>query len=358
MSGGGHSRTLPVSQLPRSLACCGAGSGMADEPDTEAQLDVADAEVERFLADNIHAGSVTQRAPVAAQVAAFVSHHVAADAECRFALVTGGGTVAPLEQKEIRHVTNLSTGQRAAISAEHLVRRGYRVIYFHKTLSLLPFARRFQGGDFLDGVTVGEDGAVVLPEANAAAAREFAQLVTAEQRLTRVPFHTVADYQMGMKTILETLRTTLGDDAMSRVLVYLVAAVSDFFIPFKELPKEKIDSRPDAPSMTIHLQKVPKALARGLVGRRWGRDAFVTTFKLETDESRIDAKVMKHINAFSNIKLVAANLLEDIRREISLYDTRTPDAPAKITKVDGVELEDDLIARVVAKHTEYVAGRW
>lgn len=326
-------------------------------------LAIADAEVEHFIARNIHARSVTQREPVRAAVLDFVRRQVALNPACRFAVVTAGGTVAPLEKKEIRHVTNLSTGQRAAISAEWFLRHDYRVIYFHKTGCLLPFARHFQDGSFLDkcAPTDNGKGAPRLPDDELGrAAREHHHFAVATQSIMRVPFHTVADYQLGMKTILQAVRE--ANESLGRrnvtTLVYLVAAVSDFYIPFDELPNEKIDSRPNDPNMTLFLSKVPKALARGLVGRVWGADAFVTTFKLETDESRIDHKVMQHINGFSNIRVVVSNVLEEIRTQVTVRDTRRPEDKEIITKLPDSDLEEALVGRVVGKHSEYVDGRW
>ena len=324
------------------------------------QLRHADREVEAFIDLNQSPSAVTKREPIRAAVEAFVKLH---GRDHRIALVTSGGTVAPLEQQEIRHVTNLSTGQRGAASAEWFLRQGYAVVYFHKTGCLVPFARHFQSGGFLDDLTWREsstDSAPCFSDVCAKAMEEHRRFVSVGNLLLSVPLHTVVDYQLGMKTILEAIRDTLLGMAVpnARTMVYLVSAVADFYIPFKELPKEKIDSRPDDPSMTIHLKKVPKALARGLVGRLWGDGAFVTTFKLETDESRIDAKVLKHINGFDNIRLVASNLHATLRSEMKLHDTRRPLEPVTIRKPDNGELEEELVARVVAKHDEFINGSW
>jgi hypothetical protein len=104
---------------------------------------------------------------------------------------------------------------------------------------------------------------------------------------------------------------------------------------------------------------VPKALARGLVGRKWGPGAFVVTFKLETDETKVTEKVVRHINAFSNIKMVAANLLQSYRQEVRLYDVRCPMAPVAVQRpVTGrCELEEPLVKQVVAGHDQYLSGQ-
>jgi len=133
-------------------------------------------------------------------------------------------------------------------------------------------------------------------------------------------------------------------------------------VPWSKLPRDKIDSRPDEESMTLYLHKVPKSLARGLVGRVWGAGAFICTFKLETDETKVDAKVLKHINAFSNINCVIANLLETRRSEVKLFDTREcvdgSLTPVIFHKQTDEDLEAPLVAAVVAKHCEFMSGKW
>lgn len=359
----------------------------------------AEATVEAFIRENNHPGSVTQESVVRTSVLDFLQRNLPAGASsfgdgdhcgspC-IAVVTSGGSVAPLERAEIRHITNLSTGQRGSTSAEHFLRLGYLVIFLHKTGSLLPFARKFQDGSFLDAADTSIDGsaAVVSGPAFAAAVREHRLY---RHRLLFVPFHTVADYQLALRTTLVTLRDALplrdpqphrASGSMRHVLVFLVAAVADFCIPYARLAPEKVDSDPNAASMTVHLEKVPKSLARGLVGRVWGPGAFVTTFKLETDASRVSEKVVRHINAFSNIKLVAANLLHEIRDRIRLYDVRSPASPACVVIRPGVatlegsaaddeggtvrilstpldEIEGPLCLEVSERHRDYVAGRW
>lgn len=342
------------------------------EQDETKLLDEADMAVASFIAENIHSGSVTQEVPTERSVREFVEYHRRnSDGPIRFALATGGGTVAPLERQEIRHITNLSTGKRGATSCEWLLREGYCVVYFHKTGSLLPFSRHFQDGSFMDSTTIVEEAdgtklcrlSSTFNTGNSGytltdAVTEYQKYCVHEKRCLHVPFHTVADYQLGMRTILETFRKTLPAGEMKHLLVYLVAAVADFYIPFSLLPKEKIDSKPSEDSMTVYLHKVPKALARGLVARRWGDGAFVTTFKLETDETRVNEKVMKHINAFANIRVVVANLLQTCRTDIDVYDTRDPANPLHIKKSDGVEIEEPLVKRVVAKHQEFREDRW
>lgn len=331
--------------------------------DEEDALRAANEATIAFIRENTHEGSVTQELAVRNSVTSCIQAWLEEEPDAKFAVVTSGGTVVPLERAEIRHITNLSTGQRGATSAEHFLRSGYKVIFLHKTGSLMPFARHFQNGEFLQEAQLGPGGQTLeLFGSNASkflrAVEEHNLYYAQKGAILHVPFHTVADYQLAMKTTLESARDVLGPDRIKRLLVYLVAAVADFYVPYAQLPAHKIDSRPDLDSMTIYLNKVPKALARGLVGRVWAPGAFVVTFKLETDSTRVDEKVVKHINAFSNIRMVAANLLQTCRQRIALYDVRDPANPTVLEKPADRELEEGLVARVIAGHHEFVEGKW
>ena len=59
-------------------------------------------------------------------------------------LITSGGTTVPLEQQTVRYVDNFSAGTRGAISAEWFLRKGYSVVFMHRTHSLQPFHRSFE----------------------------------------------------------------------------------------------------------------------------------------------------------------------------------------------------------------------
>ena len=57
------------------------------------------------------------------------------------ALVTSGGTVAPLEVETVRFLDNFSTGTRGAIAVEEFERRGYACVHLRRTGSASPFGR-------------------------------------------------------------------------------------------------------------------------------------------------------------------------------------------------------------------------
>lgn len=81
-----------------------------------------------------------------------------------------------------------------------------------------------------------------------------------------------------------------------RAVLYLAAAVSDFYVPQDDMPQHKIQSGAGAPK--ISMQLVPKMLAP-LVSS-WVPEAFVVSFKLETDESLLIAKSRDSLNKYKH----------------------------------------------------------
>jgi len=62
-------------------------------------------------------------------------------------------------------------------------------------------------------------------------------------------------------------------------LTYLSAAVSDYYLPLKEMPEHKIQSADGKLTMTF--DPSPKKL--GLIKAEWNPNTFAVSFKLETD---------------------------------------------------------------------------
>lgn len=110
-------------------------------------------------------------------------------------------------------------------------------------------------------------------------------------RVLYVTFTSVSDYFWLLRAACECL-AIFGPKA----LLYLAAAVSDFYVPSSEMPTHKIQSGAGAPN--IQLQLVPKMLAP-LVSL-WVPHAFVVSFKLETDESILIAKARDSLNKYKH----------------------------------------------------------
>lgn len=87
-------------------------------------------------------------------------------------------------------------------------------------------------------------------------------------------------------------------------MFYLAAAVSDFYVPWPEVPEHKIQSRDG--KMALTMENVPKCL--GLLRNEWAPRAFHVSFKLETDEDLLISKAQKSIKAYG-VHCVVANML-------------------------------------------------
>ena len=89
-----------------------------------------------------------------------------------------------------------------------------------------------------------------------------------------------------------------------RVLFFLAAAVSDFYVPWADLAEHKIQS--SSGKLQLELQSVPKCL--GTLRRDWAPRALFVSFKLETDESLLLEKAHASITRYG-MHYVVANML-------------------------------------------------
>ena len=133
-----------------------------------------------------------------------------------------------MEKNTVRSVENFSTGTRGSRSAEYFLRRGYPVVFFHRSTSLRPFAIEF--GDLPKWL--GE-----YKVSGTSDNKEFTTQVAQYQRfnnstspysklLLQIPFDSVTEYLRDLEIISRTLSIL-----KTKSITYLAAAVSDFYIP-------------------------------------------------------------------------------------------------------------------------------
>lgn len=139
---------------------------------------------------------------------------------------------------------------------------------------------------------------------------------TKDGLLLTVPFRTVDDYLTLLRICAESLKAS-----QSLAVIYLAAAVSDFYVPKAKRSLHKIQSRDyggpqsedakkavdDDNCLTIKLHPVPKML--GKLRTEWCPDAFVVSFKLETDKT-----ILRHKAALAarnyGVHMVIGNVLK------------------------------------------------
>jgi phosphopantothenate---cysteine ligase (ATP) len=346
-------------------------------------------------------------------------------------LVTSGGTAVDLEKHTVRSVENFSTGLRGAVSVEEFLRRGYAVVHLWRDGSASPYARvlaRLLGlrqsnhGLNVDSMgrlfaVAGEDADddlvqtlldqekdpfLATPPSEQYAAEEGSRprrmstnrdeirlsrgltyssslhkalrersLAMSEGRLLTLPFRTVDEYLAKFQLCAQALSGT-----QSLALFFLAAAVSDYYIPADEMAEHKIQSGDGvAPSsaaqhnvdgsLTLTLQPVPKVM--GLLKELWAPDAFVVSFKLETDSDVLRMKAERAVERYG-CNMVIGNLLHSRHDKVTVL--APPDFTCKIpttakdwdvTEIvkprgSGTDtLEASIIEFVVQSHFEFIS---
>lgn len=258
----------------------------------------------------------------------------------------------PLEHNTVRFVDNFSAGTRGSASAEYFLDHGYAVIFMHRLKSLEPFTRHFTGQQFLDMLELHESGPsttiTVDPDSVDVLAPILQKYKNAResQMILYISFTSVVDYMWLLRAACECLATF-----EQRALLYLAAAVSDFYIPSDKMPTHKMQSGQGAP--VISLQLVPKMLAP--LASLWVPHAFVVSFKLETDESLLITKSRDSLNKYKH-KLVIANILQTRKHRV-VFVTPTTSYELHLTReqaLAGLEIEEPIVADVVRKHEEFI----
>lgn len=195
--------------------------------------------------------------------------------ELRIVLITSGGTTVPLEKSVVRFIDNFSTGNRGAAAAEHFLSYDnkntpqYAVLFLHRKGSSMPFTRRIDLYSLAKSYVVSKSGITTVRDE--AAAQAFSALQSVEDRLFLIPYVTLSDYLFSLRALSAHVQQ-FGSAAM----LFLAAAVSDFHIPYKELPTHKIQSNDK--ELVLELRHVPKML--GVVAQEWMSEAYVVSFKV------------------------------------------------------------------------------
>jgi len=285
------------------------------------------------------------------------------------ALVTSGGTTVPLELNTVRFVDNFSSGARGSASAEYFLKQGWAVVFLFRSGSLQPYARHLHPSSLLSALQ--EQATSSSPSLLLPPGPECSRLLPvvreareAEGRLLQIDFSSLSSYLWLLRAATLALaerkerrsgsKETLGengsqenqgeDGSSVRNLLYLAAAVSDFYIPNGDLPVHKIQSSEGAPS--IQLQCVPKMLVP--LVQHWKGGSALVSFKLETDSNILVMKARKALDKYGH-KLVIGNLLDTRKREVLLvFKDAIEEVRLSETELEtGVEIEDKIISRLI-----------
>ncbi|KAG0141020.1 hypothetical protein CROQUDRAFT_136371 [Cronartium quercuum f. sp. fusiforme G11] len=326
----------------------------------------------------------------------FILEHV--HQKRRIVLITkqkSGGTTVPLEHNVVRFLDNFSAGTRGSASAEYFLRTNrYAVIFLYRSHSLQPFSRRYSHSThpFLDLLHLPNElgqkpssgeplfgplppaplevpsgpATISVPDGElrplAAVLRAY-HTVRAQNLLHTISFVTVNEYLW----LLRAVARVMGEPSIGlgrSALLYLAAAVSDFFIPEQKLSEHKIQSRKG--SLVLEMDAVPKVLKD--LAQEWSNQAYTVSFKLETDETLLIPKARAALERYGH-QLVIANELHTRKHQV-LFVERTGEVETValpestnvpivgtnpgVTGTEEVEIEDQIVERLVKRHDQWI----
>ncbi|KAM9814270.1 phosphopantothenate--cysteine ligase [Neosynchiropus ocellatus] len=280
------------------------------------------------------------------KMAAFAKCH--AEAGRQVVLITSGGTKVPLESRTVRFLDNFSSGRRGAASAEYFMNSGYAVVFLHRHRSLYPYSRVFSTVNMLDALQSNSGDVLVNQQVlpNIGQVLKRYQEVKEARLLLPVEFSTLSEYLHLLKAAAQALNN-IGSSAM----FYLAAAVSDFYIPASEMPEHKIQSS-NGP-LQLSMKMVPKILSP--LVKEWAPQAFVISFKLETDPTILLEKARRALDTYRH-QAVVANVL-DSRRGYVVVVTSDTQAELNLTEEDvknEVEIEERIVKNLTAAHKHFI----
>jgi phosphopantothenate-cysteine ligase len=269
-------------------------------------------------------------------------------------LITSGGTSVPLEEKTVRFIDNFSMGTRGSSSTEYFLEQSYAVIFLYRKKSLKPYERKFKDENFLDLIEYeSSSNHEALKITSDAIRPKFNKIFDAYSRvksqnlLLKIDFTNLIEYLNLLEYTCKEM-SQLG----SQSLIYLAAAVSDFYLPKEEMPKHKIQSN-QSQGLELSLKPVPKML--GKVKAEWCPKSFVVSFKLETDPDLLESKCKQSLEKYKQ-NVVIGNMLEDRKNRVTVIqsDGQCTDIVLSEEQIkENLEIEELIVKDLVDLHNEF-----
>ncbi|CAI0402207.1 unnamed protein product [Linum tenue] len=257
--------------------------------------------------------------------------------------ITSGGTTVPLEQRCVRYIDNFSSGHRGAAAAEYFIEAGYAVVFLYRIGSVLPYTRSLPDEPLLECLELDDDSNIRVRKSCAEAVKKYHAAV-AGNLLIKLPFTTIFEYLQMLQIVAQAMKP-LGRYAM----LFLAAAVSDFYIPWQSMAEHKIQSA--SGPLDMRLVQVPKMLS--ILRTEWSPLAFCISFKLETDSKILLEKADMALRKYK-MHMVVANELQTRKEEVIVVtlDEKIPVHRDK-SQPDS-DVEQPLVELIVDKHSTYI----
>lgn len=199
---------------------------------------------------------------------------------------------------------------------------GYNVIFLHRRDSLKPYSRKLT----LDSILCDESSSQMLIN------NQRDRFNRVKERLICIEFFSVVEYLNLLIRI-----SSIFNEIESRVILYLAAAVSDFYIPPAEMPENKIESSENG--LRLNLKPVPKML--GFLKRKVCPGAFVVSFKLETDDRLVQKKAKESQQKYGQ-DLVVSNCLQTRTSKVNIHRKG-----GIIDEIQSYDKDDDIETQIV-----------
>jgi phosphopantothenate-cysteine ligase len=271
-------------------------------------------------------------------------------------LITSGGTSVPLEEKTVRFIDNFSMGTRGSASTEYFLEKPYAVIFMYRKKTMVPFERKFNSVNFLDLIEYADENhdTFKIDENNTDNFNKLKlnKIVDDYKRakeknlLLKIEFINLIEYLSLLEFTCKQMNS-MGNKA----IIYLAAAVSDFYLPKSEMPKHKIQSN-QSDGLHLYLKPVPKLL--GKVKAEWCPNAYVASFKLETDKNLLNTKCKQSLEKYKQ-NVVIGNLLEDRKNKVIIWQNNGKCDEIILNKDHSkdTEIEESMIEFLVSLHDEF-----
>lgn len=251
--------------------------------------------------------------------------------EAKIVAVTSGGTSIPLEKNTVRMIENFSTGQRGALSAEFFLKNGFYVIYLYRTGSKFPFVWKYTVNGLFESFqcSVKEQGLL----------SDVENFHKYKDKMLVLEYCTVMEYLASCFMLAEAFSEYKFKE---NTMLYLAAAVGDFYIPIEKMSLHKIQSKEycNENKISIELENVPKVL-KNL--KDIAKETKFVSFKLETDELIIENKMKDSLKKY-NMDAVVGNILDKRREEIFIA---TADKFEKIIRPKEIEFIDEILIKTL-----------
>jgi len=248
-------------------------------------------------------------------------------------LITSGGTSVPLEKCTVRFIDNFSTGYRGAKLCEETLERDRRafVIFLHRDGSVRPFRRHT---------------ATVMSNLETAE-KNFREVVLKPLRLynrrfVEISFTSIFTLSLALNT-LQDLLYDFKDSA--QLLVIMCAAISDFYIPWNDLPNHKIKSNSQE-GLEVKLRRCPKLITHITRWKDdWGSLMKLVGFKLETDKDVLESKARQSLYT-NNADLVIGNILSERRDWVKFFRPSLSDELVLQSALQNSSIEGAIIDEI------------